>query len=173
MLQGSLQSLRSISQTNILPAQVNKFFWNEEEQEKTFSEELNGILSLSYKKRIIAFATCLALGLFFCFLSTFFLVMPKKFAKLYTFGSIALISSTGFLVGPRKQLQNMLQPARLSCTLIYFSAIVGTLWAAIAKQSTILTLIMVVIQFGSALWYGASYIPLCQRCIMSTVSRFV
>jgi hypothetical protein len=87
-------------------------------------------------------------------------------------------------MGPWKQLQSMFQPARYMSTLIYFGAMGGTLYAALSvpgalsrsivpgfpsysppacvatpKQlhNTGLTLIMVIIQFGAALWYEISH----------------
>lgn len=84
-------------------------------------------------------------------------------------------------MGPWKQLQSMFQPARYMSTLIYFGAMGGTLYAALSvpgaltyqvsrathhllvsrppKQlhNTGLTLIMVIIQFGAALWYAISH----------------
>lgn len=134
----------------------------------TLFEELDSATSLSWKKRIVAFAVCLAFGIGFCFLSTWFLVIPRTFAKFYTVGSLFLIGSTFFLMGPWKQLQSMFQPARYMSTLIYFGAMGGTLYAALSLHNTGLTLIMVIVQFGAALWYGASYVPFCQQFLMGT-----
>ncbi|ELR23913.1 tetraspanning membrane protein, SFT2like protein [Acanthamoeba castellanii str. Neff] len=120
------------------------------------------------EQRIVAFAVCLAFGIGFCFLSTWFLVIPRTFAKFYTVGSLFLIGSTFFLMGPWKQLQSMFQPARYMSTLIYFGAMGGTLYAALSLHNTGLTLIMVIVQFGAALWYGASYVPFCQQFLMGT-----
>jgi len=130
--------------------------------------ELDAATSLSWKNRMIGFALCLGLGILFCFLATWSVLMPRTFAKFYTVGSLLIIGSTFFLMGPLKQMRSMFDSSRYISTIIYFGAIVGTLYAALVMHSVGLTLIMVIIQFCAALWYGASYVPFCQQFLMGT-----
>lgn len=123
---------------------------------------------LTFTQRIVGFCTCLFLGILFCVLSTYMLLSPRAFAKFYTIGSMFLISSTFFLVGPLKQLKSMFQPQRAISTACYFGSLLGTLYAALELQRTGLTLFMIAIQFCSAVWYGASYIPFAQSCLASS-----
>ena len=57
--------------------------------------------------------------------------MPRVFAKWYTLGSILLIISSLFLMGPWKQLQTMFHRSRAPATIVYLTAIFATLYAAL------------------------------------------
>eukprot|EP01121_Diplochlamys_sp_Union-15-3_P008587 TRINITY_DN2293_c0_g1_i2.p1 TRINITY_DN2293_c0_g1~~TRINITY_DN2293_c0_g1_i2.p1 ORF type:complete len:143 (-),score=15.65 TRINITY_DN2293_c0_g1_i2:155-583(-) len=116
------------------------------------AEEEESCFGFSWKQRIFGFIVCLAVGLSFCFLSTFFLLSPRQFAKFYTLGSLFLLSSTLFLVGPKKQLKNMFSSQRYMSTTIYLASLFGTLYTAIILQHRMLTFVLVIIQFGAAVW---------------------
>jgi len=133
-------------------------------------EPSNDWFGLSFKKRVIGFILCVLLGLIFCFLSSMFFLSPRQFAKFYTLGSMFLFGSTLFLVGPKKQFQNMFSSKRYISTLIYLASMIGTLYAALVVKQKLLILILVAIQFASVIWYGASYIPFGQDCLKSSVS---
>jgi len=51
-------------------------------------------------------------------------------AVLYTFGNIVSLFSTAFLFGPLRQLKNMFQLKRITATLLYIAALIGTLVVA-------------------------------------------
>eukprot|EP01130_Rhizamoeba_saxonica_P018011 TRINITY_DN8904_c0_g1_i1.p1 TRINITY_DN8904_c0_g1~~TRINITY_DN8904_c0_g1_i1.p1 ORF type:complete len:165 (-),score=12.45 TRINITY_DN8904_c0_g1_i1:93-587(-) len=127
-------------------------------------------LTLSLKKRVIAFAVCLVLGVAFCFLSTLFFFNPRMFAKFYTFGNICLLGSTMFLVGPWKQIKNMFTPNRMMSTMIYLLAMLMTLYTALVLQSKLLAIPMIIVQIGAAFWYGVSYIPYGQEMARASAS---
>ncbi|KAF3823450.1 hypothetical protein GH733_010886 [Mirounga leonina] len=95
--------------------------------------------SLSWGTRIKGFIACFAAGivcslltlvggvlcanaLCFIFQGTLLLWVPRKglylFAVFYTFGNIASIGSTVFLMGPMKQLKRMFEPTRLIATIV-------------------------------------------------------
>jgi len=136
--------------------------------EPSFMDDLGNQMGLSYTKRVIAFVTFFILGLLFCFLSTWMIMFPTRFAKFYTIGSIFIILSTFFLVGPKRQIQNMFHPSRAVAAALYFGSMGATLYTALSLQQTLLTLVMVSVQFAAAVWYGASYIPFAQDCLRST-----
>lgn len=128
--------------------------------------------SMSYKQRLAGFAAAFAFGLFCDFVAvTLFLARPSKFAKLYTLGNLALLLSTLFLVGWRRQLRNMADPSRSIASLVFVLAIFVTLYSAIVLQRVGVTLLCTIVQTSAAVWYGASYIPFMQRCIRSTAQR--
>eukprot|EP01116_Phalansterium_solitarium_P002666 TRINITY_DN12823_c0_g1_i1.p1 TRINITY_DN12823_c0_g1~~TRINITY_DN12823_c0_g1_i1.p1 ORF type:complete len:174 (+),score=15.48 TRINITY_DN12823_c0_g1_i1:51-524(+) len=140
-----------------------------QEQPASFSDNLsNEILGLSFYKRVMIFVVLLALGLGLCFLSTFMLLSPTRFAKTYTLGCLLVITSTAFLVGPKKQLQSMFQPERLPAAVLYVASLFGTLYCALSLQSSGLTMLMIILQLAAAVWYGASYVPFAQQCLKST-----
>lgn len=84
-----------------------------------------------------------------------------------------MTNSTFFLMGPRRQLVNMFDSSRFTAALAYFGSMAATLFVAISLQSTILTLILVIVQLGASVWYGSSYIPFAQSLIKSTASTIL
>lgn len=76
-------------------------------------------------------------------------------------------------MGPRRQLANMFDKSRFTAAMAYFGSMVGTLFAAISIQSTILTLLLVIVQLCASVWYGSSYIPFAQGLIKSTATTLL
>jgi hypothetical protein len=70
-----------------------------------------------------------------------------------------LARSTTFLVGPMKQVKYMFDKTRIIATLIYIVCLIGTLWAALTRQSIWLILFLLIMQFCALVWYTISYIP--------------
>lgn len=106
-----------------------------QEEEASFMNELDKEMSMSYKNRLILFITCLGLGILLCFLATWSILSPRKFAKFYTLGTVLLLASTAFLVGPKQQLKSMFHPSRLTAALIYLFSVVITLYSAIGVKN--------------------------------------
>jgi len=77
---------------------------------------------------------------------------------------------TGFLLGFKRQFQNMVDPERRICSLIFVSALCGTLVSALVFNSKLLVLLCLVFQIPSYIWYCASYIPFARDCIKSCLS---
>ncbi|KZF18822.1 SFT2-domain-containing protein [Xylona heveae TC161] len=127
-------------------------------------EEDEAWFALSRWDRLLIFAAC-NLGAAACFVICFFLfpalsLRPRKFAILWTVGSILFLSSWAFLMGPWQYLQHLISGARLPFTAAYFGSIGLTLYFSIGLHSTILTLISSVIQLACLLWYLVSYFPM-------------
>uniref|UniRef100_A0A8C2XSY0 Vesicle transport protein n=1 Tax=Capra hircus TaxID=9925 RepID=A0A8C2XSY0_CAPHI len=90
--------------------------------------------TLSFNTRLKWFAICFVSGIFFSILGTGLLWLPggiKLFAVFYTFGNIAALASTCFLMGPVKQLKKMFETTRLLATVIMLLCFVLTLCAAL------------------------------------------
>jgi len=60
------------------------------------------------------------------------------FGILYSFGSVLTIMSTMFLVGPMKQVKNMLKKNRIIATVVYLASIGLTLFCAIGLEDGLL-----------------------------------
>ena len=91
-----------------------------------------------------------------------------SFAILYSFGSVLSLASTLFLMGPTKQLKNMLSGGRWLASLVYLGAIVCTLAVAFTVKGLaggILCIILIFVQFLAMLWYVMTYIPGGQDCL--------
>ncbi|XP_053524733.1 vesicle transport protein SFT2A isoform X1 [Artibeus jamaicensis] len=96
----------------------------DDEEQGLTSQVLEGS-SLSFNTRLKWFAICFVSGIFFSILGTGLLWLPggiKLFAVFYTFGNIAALASTCFLMGPMKQLKKMFESTRWLATVVMILA---------------------------------------------------
>mmetsp|Transcript_37687 Transcript_37687/g.106464 ORF Transcript_37687/g.106464 Transcript_37687/m.106464 type:complete len:177 (-) Transcript_37687:509-1039(-) len=146
----------------------------EEDIEESGSASLLGQLSeattLTRMQRLYGFGTCMGMGIFFSLMSQLFLLSPRRFGTCYTFGNLLSIGAMMFLMGPWNQIKNMFKKGRWIATMMYFGALVGTLYAAIGLQSSLLTLIFIALQFCALVWYSLSYIPYAREVLMRIFS---
>lgn len=130
--------------------------WFEEEEDPW-------IPSLGKRQRIFGFIGCIAMGIFcFCLAGLYvpiLLLKARKFALLYTMGSLFIISSFSFLWGPYYHLKHLFSKERLLFTTAYFGTMVLTLYGALWVRSTLLTVICAIFQVIALFWYVMSYIP--------------
>ncbi|ELK29882.1 Vesicle transport protein SFT2B [Myotis davidii] len=100
---------------------------------------------------------------------TFLLWVPRKglylFAVFYTFGNIASIGSTVFLMGPMKQLKRMVEPTRLIATIMVLLCFTLTLCSAFWWHNKGLALIFCILQSLALTWYSLSYIPFARDAV--------
>ncbi|KAK2143484.1 hypothetical protein LSH36_838g01011 [Paralvinella palmiformis] len=119
--------------------------------------------SLSKQQRVIGFITCLLLGTFCMSLAglyvPFLLLKARKFALLYTLGSLFIISSFALLWGPTNHMKHLLSAQRLPFTTAYFGSMFATLYFSMWLRSTIFTVLFAVLQILALVWYIVSYIP--------------
>lgn len=118
---------------------------------------------LSRKQRIIGFITLLLLGSLFISLALVFLPMvllkARKFAILYTMGSLCLLGSFSMLWGPANHLRHLLSGERVIFSAVYLGTMMATLYAAMSMKSWLFSIIFTCIQILSLIWYLISYIP--------------
>ncbi|XP_044740756.1 protein transport protein SFT2 [Chrysoperla carnea] len=119
--------------------------------------------SMTRLQRITGFVICIVMG-FLCFgLSSIYIPVlifkARKFALLYTLGSLFFIFSFSFLWGPLTHLKHMFSRERLCLTLCYGSTLIATLYFALFVQSTPLTVLAAVGQIITLLWTTVSSIP--------------
>jgi len=127
-------------------------------------EEDEGIFALSRWDRLLVFGACNVAALV-CFVICFALlpilaVATRKFAILWSFGSVLFLASWAVLMGPWTYLLHLISTPRLPFTAAYFTSIALTLVFAIKLQSTFLTLISSILQLAALLWYLVSYFPM-------------
>lgn len=142
--------------------------------------------SLSRMQRIVAFIICVTLGVIFFSLSALYtpvlLLKARKFSLLFTLGSLFMMFSFAFLWGPMNHMRHLFSRERLVFTTSYFGTLIGTLYFAMAAQSTPLTVVFAFLQIIALLWFLFSYIPgghtglkfftqLCASSVKSTMSR--
>jgi hypothetical protein len=119
--------------------------------------------SLTKKQRVLGFVGCLLMGTLCFSLASlyipFLLLKARKFALLYTFGSIFIIASFALLWGPYNHFKHLLSTERLPFTVTYFGTMTATLYFALSVQSMVMTVIFAVAQVLALIWYVVSYIP--------------
>lgn len=119
--------------------------------------------SLSKKQRIFGFVTCLGLGLFFFSFATLYIpvivLKARKFALMFSLGSLFTMGSFSFLWGPCNHLQHLFSKDRLPFTSVYLGTLTATLYFALGLQSYMLTSVAAVGQVIALLWFVISYIP--------------
>jgi Got1/Sft2-like family len=69
-------------------------------------------LRLGYVQRMACFSIAFVAGVACCVMASLVVFSPHLFAKYYSLGSLLLLCSTFFLVGPVAQLKSMFHPSR-------------------------------------------------------------
>uniref|UniRef100_G3MSJ4 Vesicle transport protein n=1 Tax=Amblyomma maculatum TaxID=34609 RepID=G3MSJ4_AMBMU len=119
--------------------------------------------SLSRKQRIVGFTGTLVMGCFCMFLAGMYIPVlvfkARKFALLYTLGSLFIISSFALLKGPMNHTRQLFSLKMLPFTTAYFGTTFATLYFALVVQSTLLTVVFTLCQCASIVWYVVSSIP--------------
>lgn len=100
-----------------------------------------------------------------CFLICFaafplLMATPRKFAILWSFGSLFFLASWAALMGPWVYLKHLTSGPRLPFSGAYFGSIGLTIYFSVGLHSTILTLISAFAQLGCLIWYLISYFPM-------------
>ncbi|UDD60153.1 hypothetical protein AFCA_007576 [Aspergillus flavus] len=114
--------------------------------------------------RMLVFIACNA-GAAVCFFICFFLfpvlsLKPRKFAILWSVGSLLFLLSWAVLMGPLVYAKHLVSGPRLPFTAAYFGAIAMTLYFAVGRHNTFLTLISSIFQLAALIWYLVSYFPM-------------
>ena len=126
-------------------------------------EETEWVPSLGRKERLIGFILCLGLGVAFFVLAglmvPLIVLKARRFALLFTLGSICTLGSFSFLWGPWAHLTHILSLQRLPFTLGYTLTLLLTLYSSVGLHSTPLTLLFGILQLLALLWYLCSYVP--------------
>lgn len=134
---------------------------------------------LDLKTRFLGFVISFIVGIFMMISSisqlfTLALGGQRWFALWYTCGNLVCLSSTFFLMGPKKQCENMMKPQRKLTSLMLFLSMGTCLVMAFSGISKLIVMVGIIFQFITLVWYVLSYIPggqsLCSKCVKSTIS---
>lgn len=120
--------------------------------------------NLSRWERITLFI-CFLLGSIACFTICVFLfpalaIKPRKFALLWTMGSLLFVLAFGVMMGPFKFLKHIISKERLPFTSFFFLSCLATLYFAAIQKNTILTIVCAAVELVSVLYYIISYFPM-------------
>lgn len=138
-------------------------------------EENEGIFdSLSYFERMSLFVATLA-GTYICYSVSllFILLSPRKFAVLWSFGSILFLLSFTILMGPKKFINHFLSGERLMYSMSFFVSIMATLVFSFIYRSIIGVLVSIIVQLVCTVAYSISYFPMGRQSLQlgSTIAR--
>ncbi|XP_071856618.1 uncharacterized protein [Bombus fervidus] len=119
--------------------------------------------SMTRVQRLVAYVICFSMGILcFCLSAIYIpvlLLKARKFALLYTLGSVFFLSSFCFLFGPLSYLKSLFSAEKRCFSMSYFVTLVGTLYCALHLQSTPLTVVCAVLQLIAMLSFLISHIP--------------
>ncbi|KAF4517701.1 hypothetical protein B566_EDAN013379 [Ephemera danica] len=119
--------------------------------------------SLSRMQRITGFVCCIVMGIICFSMSAFYipvlLFKARKFALLYTLGSLFMLLSFSFLWGPMNHMRHLFSRERLPFTGIYFGTLLATIYFSMWVQSAPLTCLFAVAQVMALAWFLLSYVP--------------
>ncbi|KAH8241819.1 vesicle transport protein SFT2C [Drosophila bipectinata] len=118
---------------------------------------------LSRLQRIVGFVACLGMGGLCISLSTLYIpvliLKARKFALLYTLGSLFFILSFCFLSGFGAFLRQMFSKPRLLTSISYSSCLLLTLYCALVAKSTAFTVLFAVAQIIALLFMVLGMVP--------------
>ncbi|KAF5270646.1 hypothetical protein FQA39_LY01384 [Lamprigera yunnana] len=119
--------------------------------------------TLSRFQRITGFCICICMGILCFSLSLMYIpvliLKARKFALLFTLGSLFFVLSFMFLWGPAAYLKHSFSRERLWLTITYGLTLSATLYFALHLQSTPLTILGAVGQIIALLWSVVTSVP--------------
>lgn len=132
-------------------------------QDLTASEEPSWFKLSRWEK--LSLFICFILGSIACFTICIFLfpvlaIKPRKFALLWTMGSLLFVLAFGIMMGPVTYLKHITSKERLPFTSFFFLSCFSTVYCASIMKSTILTIISAAIELIAVLYYAISYFPM-------------
>ncbi|SMN21310.1 similar to Saccharomyces cerevisiae YBL102W SFT2 Non-essential tetra-spanning membrane protein found mostly in the late Golgi, can suppress some sed5 alleles [Maudiozyma saulgeensis] len=127
-------------------------------------EEEPAWFNLSRVERLVLFF-CFILGSLGCFTLCIFLfpvlaIKPRKFALLWTMGSLLFVFAFGVLMGPMAYIKHLTSKDRIAFSAFFFGTCLMTLYFATIKKITILTMISAILELIAVLYYAISYFPM-------------
>lgn len=147
------------------------------EDDENYVTSEPGYLELLRWDRMLLFALTFG-GSIACWLICIFLfpvlsLKPRKFAVLWSLGSIFFLVSFGVLQGFQAYILHLCSSTRILFSITFITSIVLTLVSSLSLRSTLLSIIFAVIQLIAALWYTVSYFPMGRQTLnlASTVAR--
>ncbi|KAG5894461.1 hypothetical protein JTB14_032492 [Gonioctena quinquepunctata] len=166
LLQSDKKKSFKLEMPTIQTPNVSGWFKKEQsEEESTWFQESKRECcpSLSRFQRIALCGLCLGMGLLCFSLSLMYipvlLFKARKFALLFTLGSLFFVMSFFFLYGPAAFLKSMFVKERLLLTITYGGTLVATLYCALHLQSTPFTVLFAAGQIISILWTVIASVP--------------
>lgn len=127
--------------------------------------------SLTITERLVAFGACMLISIVLDILAWFSVLKivtgrPETFAICFSLSIGISIAGSGFLIGFKRQCRMMFKPSRFLTTVIFLSALALTLISALILKNRLLTLVFMIIEIVSYIWYVLSYLPFAQKFVI-------
>lgn len=131
-------------------------------------EELQGMLSLSYRERLYGFGACVAVGALFAVLAyvSASLLRARPCVVFLSVSTLFLLGSTCFLLGPVAQLKRMFHPSRLLAMLALLVSLGLAIYSGY-RNKPFPCIVFGVCELLAFVWYALSYIPYARSLILS------
>lgn len=122
-----------------------------------------GWFRLSRMEKMIGFGACLGASVL-CFVICVFTfpvlaMKPRKFALLWSMGSLLFVVLFGVLQGPYSYIKHLLSAGRIVFTVVFFGLVLLTIYCAAVLKSTVMTVVACVVELFAVLYYCMSYFP--------------
>lgn len=156
---------------------MSNFFNFDQDSRKISDDEEDSCLpALSFKERVIAFATCFGLSILIEVVSLgsmfgLFTGNPTRYALSFTLGNILSLVGTGFLLGFKRQAKSAFDEKRRITTIVYFSSMIMTLVSVFYIKIAFIILVFVITQISSYVWYMASYFPWGRSILLGCIKK--
>uniref|UniRef100_A0A7S0GPF7 Vesicle transport protein n=1 Tax=Amorphochlora amoebiformis TaxID=1561963 RepID=A0A7S0GPF7_9EUKA len=126
--------------------------------------KVDAFFEMSYMQRMAGFVMSLIsglvmMGLASMYLPMIFIGMPQKFAFTYALANLLLLTSSCFMVGPKKQIENMMQAHRAAAAIAWLASTMGLLYVVWQMRFFLYVATALTIQVISLLYYVGTYLP--------------
>jgi len=126
--------------------------------------KVDAYFELSYMQRMAGFAMTGIGGLVMMGMASMYLPMvligfPQKFAFTYAMSNLLLLLSSCFMVGPKKQIENMMQPSRAVAALGWLTSTIGLLYVVWRMRFFVYVVSALSVQVICLLYYVGTYLP--------------
>ena len=96
------------------------------------------------------------------------MVKISGFVVCLSIGTLSLMGSTLFLLGPVQQLKRMYHPTRIVALFVFLLCLGLAIWMGYQRK-TIPAAIFGVLEILAFLWYSLSYIPYARTIVLKLV----
>ena len=133
---------------------------------------LFGCVGMDYARRMVLGIGFLVAGLLLLGVSPLFIDVPTDFVWVHAFANVFVLCSCVFVLGPVRQLRVLVHnKTKVLAVVMYLGAMAGALVAALNAKMAGATVLCVVTQICSAVWYLGPYIPYVNSCISKTTNN--
>mmetsp|Transcript_12658 Transcript_12658/g.20275 ORF Transcript_12658/g.20275 Transcript_12658/m.20275 type:complete len:173 (+) Transcript_12658:54-572(+) len=129
--------------------------------------QVDAFFEMSYMQRMAGFIMTLIAGLVMMGLASMYLPMvligmPQKFAFTYAVSNLLLLTSSCFMVGPKKQIENMMQSHRAFAAVGWLTSTLGLLYVVWRMRFFVYVATALSVQ---VVWYYYCYCCYISRAI--------